>query len=200
MVRARTLSLTAAALLTFACTAGQPPAPPPAPPADERVKTLADAYLDGFFARNPDQITLYGVPGRRHDKLPDNSLNALRAWQAREDALAEGARADRAGHDRQRVVARHAGHPARDPRRVDCRARLPHRAVDRQPVRQWLAGAGWLPRDHSACRQRRGAEGRALPVEHAAGVHRYRDRESARGAEGRLLGAERQCPPRRSSR
>ncbi len=86
MVRARTLSLAAAALLTFACSAGPPPAPPPAPPADERVRALADAYLDGFFARNPDQITLYRVPGRRHDKLPDNSLNAVRAWQAREDA------------------------------------------------------------------------------------------------------------------
>jgi uncharacterized protein (DUF885 family) len=83
MVRARTVSLAAATLLALACSAGRPQAPPPA--ADERVKTLADAYLDGFFSRNPDQITLYGVPGRRHDKLPDNSLNALRAWQARED-------------------------------------------------------------------------------------------------------------------
>src|SRR5262245_47129782 len=85
MVRARTVSLAAATLLTLACGAGQPQAPPPTPPADQRMKALADAYLDGFFARNPDQVTLYGVPGRRHDKLPDNSLNALRAWQARED-------------------------------------------------------------------------------------------------------------------
>src|SRR5262245_30669295 len=77
-------ALAAATLLTLACGAGQPQAPP-TPAADERVKALADAYLDGFFSRNPDQVTLYGVPGRRHDKLPDNSLNALRAWQARED-------------------------------------------------------------------------------------------------------------------
>jgi uncharacterized protein (DUF885 family) len=84
MVRARTVSVAGSLLLTLAC-AGQPPAPPPAPPADDRVKALADAYLDGFFARNPDQITLFGVPGRRHDALPDNSLDALRLWQARED-------------------------------------------------------------------------------------------------------------------
>ncbi len=43
-------------------------------------------YLEGYFQRNPDQVTLYGVPGRRHDALPDNSLDALRAWQAKEDA------------------------------------------------------------------------------------------------------------------
>jgi len=84
MVRARTVSVAGILLLTLAC-AGQPPAPPPAPPADDRVKALADAYLDGFFARNPDQITLFGVPGRRHDALQDNSLDALRLWQARED-------------------------------------------------------------------------------------------------------------------
>jgi uncharacterized protein (DUF885 family) len=84
MVRARTVSVAGIILLTLAC-AGPPPAPPPAPPADDRVKALADAYLDGFFARNPDQITLFGVPGRRHDALPDNSLDALRLWQARED-------------------------------------------------------------------------------------------------------------------
>jgi uncharacterized protein (DUF885 family) len=84
MVRARTVSIAGILLLTLAC-AGQPPAPPPAPPADDRVKALADAYLDGFFARNPDQITLFGVPGRHHDGLPDNSLDALRLWQARED-------------------------------------------------------------------------------------------------------------------
>jgi uncharacterized protein (DUF885 family) len=84
MVRARTVSVAGVILLSLAC-AGPPPAPPPAPPADDRVKALADAYLDGFFARNPDQITLFGVPGRRHDALPDNSLDALRLWQARED-------------------------------------------------------------------------------------------------------------------
>jgi uncharacterized protein (DUF885 family) len=42
------------------------------------------------LARNPDQGTFYGVPGRRHDQLPDNSLEALAEWQKKEDAwLAE---------------------------------------------------------------------------------------------------------------
>ena len=64
----------------------QPPAPVPAPERpDARVRELADAYLEGFFERNPDQVTLFGVPGRRHDALPDNSLGALKSWQARED-------------------------------------------------------------------------------------------------------------------
>ena len=47
---------------------------------------MADAYLEGYFERNPDQVTVYGVPGRAHDRLPDNSLAALQSWWAREDA------------------------------------------------------------------------------------------------------------------
>jgi uncharacterized protein (DUF885 family) len=62
-------------------------------PADANVKALADAYLAGFFDRNPDQATNYGVPGRRHDQLPDNSLAAQRAWEAKEDAWLKEARA-----------------------------------------------------------------------------------------------------------
>jgi uncharacterized protein (DUF885 family) len=61
-------------------------------PADARVRALADAYLDGYFQRNPDQVTLYGVPGRRHDELPDNSLEALKSWQAKEDTWLAQAR------------------------------------------------------------------------------------------------------------
>ena len=62
-----------------------PPAAAAPEPADARVRELADAYLQGFFERNPDQVTLFGVPGRRHDALPDNSPDALRTWQAKED-------------------------------------------------------------------------------------------------------------------
>jgi uncharacterized protein (DUF885 family) len=61
--------------------------PAPGPDADAQARKLADDYLEAFFVRNPDQITLYGVPGRKHDKLPDNSLDGLKAWQTREDAL-----------------------------------------------------------------------------------------------------------------
>lgn len=62
----------------------QPPAK--AEPPDADVRSLADTYLAGLFDRNPEIATIYGVPGRRHDKLTDNSLPALRAWEAREDA------------------------------------------------------------------------------------------------------------------
>ena len=81
---------------TAACNRGaKSPAPVPvsAPERpDARVRELADAYLEGFFQRNPDQVTLYGVPGRHHDALPDNGFEALRAWQAKEDGWLAQAR------------------------------------------------------------------------------------------------------------
>src|SRR5258708_2363265 len=89
MLRHRTTAFVCVCLiagLTGCNRAEKAPAPAPvAERADARVKSLADAYLDGYFQRNPDQVTLYGVPGRRHDALPDNSLEALKAWQAKED-------------------------------------------------------------------------------------------------------------------
>src|SRR5262245_7773332 len=54
---------------------------------DARVRTAADAYLAAYFERFPEQITQYGVPGRPHSRLTDNSLPALQAGQAREDAF-----------------------------------------------------------------------------------------------------------------
>ena len=90
MLRHRTTAFVCVCLIaaSVACDrGGKAPAAAPAPErADSRVRALADAYLEGFFQRNPDQATLYGVPGRHHDALPDNSLDALHAWQAKEDA------------------------------------------------------------------------------------------------------------------
>jgi uncharacterized protein (DUF885 family) len=58
--------------------------------ADSRARALADAFLAAYFDRFPETATQYGVPGRRHDRLTDNSLEAQKAWDAREDAwLAE---------------------------------------------------------------------------------------------------------------
>jgi uncharacterized protein (DUF885 family) len=58
--------------------------------SDARVRAIADAYLTAYFERFPEQATLYGVPGRAHAALTDNSPAALKAWEAREDAwLAE---------------------------------------------------------------------------------------------------------------
>ena len=63
--------------------------------ADAHVRALADTYLAGYLERTPELITLYGIPGHRQDKLTDNSLEAWKAWEAREDAwLAEAKRID----------------------------------------------------------------------------------------------------------
>ncbi len=61
--------------------------------ADAQVRALADAYLDGYFERFPEQVTYYGVPGRPHDRLSDNSLTALGAWHVREDRWLAAVRA-----------------------------------------------------------------------------------------------------------
>lgn len=82
----RCAALTLSLLVIASCTNAPPPPPPAAPPADDRVTTLADTYLAGYFDRSPDAITFYGIPGQRHDRLPDNSLDGLKVWQAKEDA------------------------------------------------------------------------------------------------------------------
>jgi uncharacterized protein (DUF885 family) len=68
-------------------------AKPTREPADAKVKSLADAYLAAYFDRYPDQGTYFGVPGRHHDQLPDNSLESLKAWESKEDAWLTDARA-----------------------------------------------------------------------------------------------------------
>ncbi|MBI3402559.1 MAG: DUF885 domain-containing protein [Acidobacteria bacterium] len=76
--------LCAVALFTGACGAGAPP--PPTASADAQVRQLADTFLAAYFDRYPEQATIYGVPGRPHDRLTDNSVAAQKAWEAREDA------------------------------------------------------------------------------------------------------------------
>lgn len=88
--RSLSIFLFAASFCLASCAPTQPPKPPP---ADDLVKALADTYLTGWFERNPDQITFYGVPGRRHDRLPDNSAAALKAWHAKEDVWLADAKA-----------------------------------------------------------------------------------------------------------
>ncbi|HWF84787.1 MAG TPA: DUF885 domain-containing protein [Vicinamibacterales bacterium] len=74
-------------LASLACGQAPPPKPAAPPPPDERVRQLADTYLAAFFDRFPETVTQFGIPGRRQDTLTDNSLDALRAWQQREDGL-----------------------------------------------------------------------------------------------------------------
>ena len=51
-----------------------------------RVRQLADSYVTAYFERHPDEATLDGVANGPHDRLPDNSPDAIARWQAREDA------------------------------------------------------------------------------------------------------------------
>ena len=54
------------------------------------VEEIADEYLAAYLERFPETGTWYSLPDARHDRLTDNRLAALAAWQAREDAwLAE---------------------------------------------------------------------------------------------------------------
>ena len=85
--------VTVLALATVACN--QQPQQPTAPTSDAHVKSLAGTYLAAYLERNPEVITQFGIPGHRQDKLIDNSLDALKAWQSREDAwLAEAKQID----------------------------------------------------------------------------------------------------------
>jgi uncharacterized protein (DUF885 family) len=82
----RALAAAIACAVAAACSGGPQKAGTGEPP-DARVKAIADRFLEAVFERNPESVTLYGVPGRRHDKLTDNSLAAVQAWAAREDAF-----------------------------------------------------------------------------------------------------------------
>jgi uncharacterized protein (DUF885 family) len=50
-----------------------------------QVRRLADSYLTAYFEQHPDEATLDGVANIRHERLPDNSPDALARWQDRED-------------------------------------------------------------------------------------------------------------------
>jgi uncharacterized protein (DUF885 family) len=80
---------------SLACGQALPQKPAAPPPPDAHVRQLADTYLAGYFERFPEAVTQYGIPNHRQDKLFDNSLDALRAWQQREDSwLADVQRID----------------------------------------------------------------------------------------------------------
>ena len=53
------------------------------------VEEIADEYLAAYLVRYPETGTLFLLPGARHDGLTDNTLPALAAWEAREDAWLE---------------------------------------------------------------------------------------------------------------
>jgi uncharacterized protein (DUF885 family) len=90
--RWRSAVVLAAAAAVVACGRRSAPLSRAQPP-DAQVQQLADAYVAAYLDRNPDQYTYFGIPGSRHDRLPDNSLAAERAWEAKEDAWLNEVRA-----------------------------------------------------------------------------------------------------------
>jgi uncharacterized protein (DUF885 family) len=85
------LALVAAFLLTACESKAPPPVASEQPvPAQRSIETIADEVLAAWLIRYPSMATSYSIAGARHDRLFDNSLEALAEWQAREDAwLAE---------------------------------------------------------------------------------------------------------------
>ena len=54
------------------------------------IEAIADDYLAAMLERYPTTATSYAIEGARHDRLFDNSLEALAEWQAYENGwLAE---------------------------------------------------------------------------------------------------------------
>jgi uncharacterized protein (DUF885 family) len=50
-----------------------------------RVTALADEYIKEALSRYPEQAEFLGLPEAAHDRLTDNSLEALRSWREKED-------------------------------------------------------------------------------------------------------------------
>ena len=63
---------------------------PETEPEVSAIEALADEILAATMERYPAMGTYFSIEGASHDRLYDNSLEALKAWQAQEDAwLAE---------------------------------------------------------------------------------------------------------------
>lgn len=86
------MRMRAALLVTVAAACGGTSASPsPASPAQvaaqsAEVTRIADEVLAAYIQTFPSAASLSGLPGAPDDGLEDNSLTAIAAWQAREDA------------------------------------------------------------------------------------------------------------------
>ncbi len=80
-----------AILLISACESKSPgPTSASSEPANRSIETIADEVLAAMLVRYPSMATSFAIEGARHDRLYDNSLDALTEWQQKEDAwLAE---------------------------------------------------------------------------------------------------------------
>jgi uncharacterized protein (DUF885 family) len=81
-------------LAIVGCTSETPPAEPVADPVAEQtargIEAVADDYVEKMMQQFPTWGTYLGLPDVRHDRLADNSLEALAAWEHQYDGwLAE---------------------------------------------------------------------------------------------------------------
>lgn len=54
---------------------------------NEKVNTLADQYVEGFFTAFPEQAAIWGAPDLHPAKLSDPSLTSLQQWHETENRL-----------------------------------------------------------------------------------------------------------------
>ena len=80
------ISAIAACLIAGACTQETPTSAAHEGSELSAIEELADEYLAAFLERYPSMATTLGIKGVRHDRLYDNSLQALAEWERREDA------------------------------------------------------------------------------------------------------------------
>lgn len=73
------------ALILAACEKESPVVEARAVAEHRSIEAIADEVLAAMLERYPSMATSYSIDGARHDRLYDNSLPALAAWQERED-------------------------------------------------------------------------------------------------------------------
>ena len=78
---ARLSIVSSATLLLLACN----PNKATQEAAHRSIEEVADEYIAATLERNPTMGTYYAIEGARHDRLHDNSLDALAKWEARQD-------------------------------------------------------------------------------------------------------------------
>ena len=146
-------------------------------------------------SRPGDAVRRARPPPRRARRT--TRLDALEAWQAKEDGWLEQAAADRSGRHRGASLRGHLRHRPRGAGGVDRRARVCRTSCGRSASSSTAGRCRTAtPVTIQPVGHRRGAQGRAGALEPAAALRRHRDRQPARRAEGRLFRAEGQRPDR----
>ncbi len=74
-----------AALILAACEKKSPVVEARVVAEQRSIEAVANEVLAAMLERHPSMATSYAIDGARHDRLYDNSLPALAAWQERED-------------------------------------------------------------------------------------------------------------------